>query len=346
MWRVHTAAVLDALATITSAIMDQETGVRGYLISGDEKFLEPYRKGRDDFTGVMKKLKDLTLSDPAEQGRVDELNELVSEWRSEIADREIALTAKPETREDARAFAVLGAGETRMDFIRAKIDAIDRGARERLAKNAAAQFRAYGVAYMVIVVGASASLIVAVLIGLVLTRNITNPVTRMTSTMAALADGDTSMEVPEVSRKDELGTMAKAVVSFRDSIVERQRAQAALERANRIATMGQLTASISHEAGQPITAMLTGANAALRWLTAQPPNLEEAQRALHYVISDGKRVGDVFKGLRALIKKVPPQRSRLNFNEIILETIALARSQVIKHGVLVADATSTKLAAR
>ena len=141
-----------------------------------------------------------------------------------IAEREIASTAKPGRKKKRWRWRLRGAGKTGMDFIRAKINAIGEGARDLLAEYSAAEFRAYRVAYTVIVLGGSASLIIAVLVGLALTRSITNPVTRMTSTMGA-ADGDTSIAVPEVGRADELGTMAKAVRTFRDSVVERQRAQ-------------------------------------------------------------------------------------------------------------------------
>src|SRR5260370_26224219 len=103
-WRVHTADVLETLQKAKDAMVDQETGVRGYLITGDEKFLEPYHRGGNAYTAAIQRIKDLTSdNNPAQQSRLDELNELAKKWRSGIAEREIALMAKPETREDARA---------------------------------------------------------------------------------------------------------------------------------------------------------------------------------------------------------------------------------------------------
>src|SRR5258705_12181667 len=95
-WRVHTGEVLETLGTALDAMLDQETGVRGYLIAGDERFLEPYHRGGDAYTATLRKLKDLTSDNPAQQGRLDELNELAKTWRSAVAEREIALMAKPE----------------------------------------------------------------------------------------------------------------------------------------------------------------------------------------------------------------------------------------------------------
>ncbi|WP_442893734.1 ATP-binding protein [Bradyrhizobium sp. AZCC 1699] len=124
-------------------------------------------------------------------------------------------------------------------------------------------------------------------------------------------------------------------------ITERRRAeeslramQAELAHANRVTTMGQLTASIAHEVNQPIAATVTNAGAALRWLSAQPPNLGEVRDSLRRIVEDGKRAGNVISGIRALINKVPPRNDRFDLNEAILEMVVLTRSEMVKHGIL------------
>lgn len=124
-------------------------------------------------------------------------------------------------------------------------------------------------------------------------------------------------------------------------ITERRRAeeslramQAELAHANRVTTMGQLTASIAHEVNQPIAATVTNAGAALRWLSAQPPNLGEVRDSLRRIVEDGKRAGNVINGIRALINKVPPRNDRFDLNEAILEMVVLTRSEMFKHGIL------------
>jgi PAS domain S-box-containing protein len=125
-------------------------------------------------------------------------------------------------------------------------------------------------------------------------------------------------------------------------ITERKRAeealrsvQAELAHANRVTTMGQLTASIAHEINQPICATVTNAEAALRWLGRRPPDLEEVRQTLGRIISDGGRAGDVIGRIRALIKKAPPRKEGLEINEAILEVIALTRGEVVQSGVSV-----------
>ena len=111
--------------------------------------------------------------------------------------------------------------------------------------------------------------------------------------------------------------------------------QTQLAHANRVATMGQLTASIAHEVNQPIAATVTNAQTGLRWLGAEPPNLDEARQALDRIVRDGARAGAVVGRIRNLIKKAPPSDERVEINAAILEVIELTRSETIKNGVSV-----------
>jgi PAS domain S-box-containing protein len=122
-------------------------------------------------------------------------------------------------------------------------------------------------------------------------------------------------------------------------------AQANLAHVNRVATMGQLTASIAHEVNQPIAAAVINAQAALRWLGNQPPDLDEVRQALGQVIENGGRASDVIGRIRALIAKAPPCTSRFDLNEAASDVIALTRSEALKHGVEVQARLATDLPA-
>jgi PAS domain S-box-containing protein len=108
-----------------------------------------------------------------------------------------------------------------------------------------------------------------------------------------------------------------------------------LAHANRVATMGQLTASIAHEVSQPIAATVLNAQAGLHWLGAAPPALENARRALNKIVKDGDRARDVIDRIRALIKKAPPRKDRLDINEAIHEVVDVIRGEAVKNGVAV-----------
>jgi C4-dicarboxylate-specific signal transduction histidine kinase len=110
-------------------------------------------------------------------------------------------------------------------------------------------------------------------------------------------------------------------------------AQAELAHISRVTTLGELTASIAHEVSQPITGVVTNAEAALRWLAAEPPDLDKVREVLGQIVKDGMRAGDVIYRIRALIKKAPPRMARVDVNEAVLDVIVLARSELLRHGV-------------
>jgi PAS domain S-box-containing protein len=127
----------------------------------------------------------------------------------------------------------------------------------------------------------------------------------------------------------------RAEAEARESEQRYRGVQMELAHATRVATMGQLTASIAHEVKQPIGAAVINAQAALRWLSAQPPNLERVRQTLDCIVQDGNRAGDVIGGIRDLIKKAPPRRDRLDINQAIREVIELTRGEAVKNGVSV-----------
>jgi C4-dicarboxylate-specific signal transduction histidine kinase len=125
-------------------------------------------------------------------------------------------------------------------------------------------------------------------------------------------------------------------------ITERKRAEEALRdmqmdlaHANRVATMGQLSASITHEVKQPITAAVTYALAARRWLSADPPNFREVDDALSLIVKEGNRAGEVVARIHALIKKAPARKDAVAINNAILEVIALTRAEAANNSVSV-----------
>src|SRR4051812_11355048 len=298
--RVHTTDVLDSLKDAMDAVLQQETGMRGYLFGGDQTFLERFHQGGTAFTAAFQKIKNLTSDSPSQQSRLNELSELTNTWRSEIAERRIALMAQPGTRDQAIGVAEAQANRTAIDVIRAKVDEIDRAEHDLLVQRGAVEDQAYATAYTTTMVGGAAALIIAMAMGVLLSRGITVPISHMTRAMKALAHGDTGIDVPGVGRGDEVGAMAAAVQIFRDSIIERQQAQAELAHVNRASTAGQMTASVAHEISQPITAAVINAEAALRWLNTQPPALDEAREVVIQIAEDGKRAGDILSRIRAL----------------------------------------------
>ena len=117
-------------------------------------------------------------------------------------------------------------------------------------------------------------------------------------------------------------------------------AQAQLAHVTRVATLGELAGSIAHEVNQPLTAIINNADACLALLPGEISKLDDVREALSDIISDADRASAVLARIRGLIKKSPPQKSRLDLNETIGGVIALARGVLDRNEVLL----RTKLA--
>jgi C4-dicarboxylate-specific signal transduction histidine kinase len=121
-------------------------------------------------------------------------------------------------------------------------------------------------------------------------------------------------------------------------VTERKRAEEAQEElahVNRVATMGELTASLAHEVNQPITAAATDANACLRWLTRDDPDLEEARAAASRIVKDAMRAADIIGRIRLFFTKGPPQRELVDINEVIREMVVLLRGEATRYAISV-----------
>ena len=114
-----------------------------------------------------------------------------------------------------------------------------------------------------------------------------------------------------------------------------QESRAALTRVARIATMGELTASIAHEINQPLAAVVTNASASLHWLAIQPPDLAEARQAMAGAMQEANRASSVIGRIRTLLKKASPEMQPLDVNELIREVLALSHNQLLTSGVAV-----------
>ena len=138
-------------------------------------------------------------------------------------------------------------------------------------------------------------------------------------------------------------------VIFRDiteskrALEELQKAQAELAHLARITTMGELAASIAHEINQPIGAIATNGNAAVRWLAQQPPNLAGADEALECIVRDANRAAQVIGRIRALLRKNSTPTLRLDINEVIREVLLLTAYETNRRRTEVTTELSSQL---
>jgi predicted ATPase/signal transduction histidine kinase len=134
--------------------------------------------------------------------------------------------------------------------------------------------------------------------------------------------------------KAEIAERRRAEEALREKEASLREAQTELAHVSRLTTMGEMAASIAHELNQPLAGMVTNANASLRWLAGDSPDLAEAREAIGRIVRDGTRAGDVVTRLRALFKKANPAKEAVDINTAIEEVLILTQSEVKRNKVL------------
>jgi signal transduction histidine kinase len=137
----------------------------------------------------------------------------------------------------------------------------------------------------------------------------------------------------------------QAAIALETTRRERQyrEVQSELAHANRVATMGQLTASIAHELKQPLAAAIIGGDTGLRWLTKHPPDIDEVRQCLECIIKDVNRATDIMSRVHGLVKKDAARTDTLDINDAILEVITLMHGELVKNRVAVQSQLATEL---
>jgi PAS domain S-box-containing protein len=114
-----------------------------------------------------------------------------------------------------------------------------------------------------------------------------------------------------------------------------RRMEVALSRANQLATIGELTASIAHEVNQPLAAVVANGEAALQWLDTQEPNLNQARQALERIVRDGTDAGEIVKRVRALFRRAAPLTAEHRLEELVTEVLKLLQNDTTRRHVKV-----------
>jgi signal transduction histidine kinase len=115
--------------------------------------------------------------------------------------------------------------------------------------------------------------------------------------------------------------------------VQSRNAMTELTHMNRVATAGELTASIAHEVNQPLTGIITRASAALRWLAAETPDLDKVRTALDQIVAAGERAAAIVSSVRAMFKKEITKQDEIDFHELIPSVLDIVRVELEKHAV-------------
>ena len=161
----------------------------------------------------------------------------------------------------------------------------------------------------------------------------TKAVTPVHQTIFFISEAGTGRRIGIATICRDITEDKRAEEELRRSEAALRKAEANLAHVSRLTTMGELTASIAHEVNQPLTGIVMGGSAGLRWLDGNSPNLDEAREAIQRVVREGKRAGAVISRIRKLFKKDDPIKEPLNINEVIEEVVVLTRNELQRHHI-------------
>src|ERR1700733_12271867 len=130
-------------------------------------------------------------------------------------------------------------------------------------------------------------------------------------------------------------TASELIETRRRSEEALSRTQAQLSRATRFATVAELAASIAHEINQPLSAVVANGLACMQWLSAQPPNVTNAQVAAERIVRDGKDAGEIVRRIRPLFRKTALEKGDLNINGVIDEVLRLIRKEAVEKRIAI-----------
>ena len=242
-WTKHTYNVIGQLNSIVAAMVDQETGLRGYLLAGDEQFLEPFDAGKAAFDEATEIVANVTTDNPRAQELITQIKNEGLRWRAQHADAAIALMQDPATVERARNLEISGAGKAQMDAIRALVTDFIAMETELLESRSQQLDASLDNGVLKAVVATIFAVVLSGLAVFMLVRTVDLPLRGVSQVISSWAKGELQVDVAHTNRTDEIGAVAQGVSSLRSSLIKAQ--ELSLEVQEREAEQATVVESLS-----------------------------------------------------------------------------------------------------
>ncbi len=226
--------ILDASAAFSQAMVDQETGLRGYLLSGNASFLEPMRAAQKVRADSVESLSKLLADNPEQTARFEAALKAARDWES-YAAKEIA-SVNAGTTDDARDREASGAGKAAMDRVRAEIAGFQKVAREAFDTRLHDEQNVLRTIELFSTGGGVVLFLIAAGVIFQMVRGVAHPLVTLTDQTTRLAEGDLEADIPGTARRDEVGRLAQAIAQFKEAV----RRARALEAEQRKASEAQM----------------------------------------------------------------------------------------------------------
>jgi len=225
-WVTHTYKVIGTANSALSAAVDMETGMRGYLLAGQEGFLDPYKGGQASFGKITDSLLKTVSDNPAQVELMTGIKATIGEWVTKVTEPTIDLRRQigdSKTMNDMAAFVGEARGKVFFDKFRGLMSEFQAEEEGLMVQRQASNEATVTSTFTMIVACIIGALIIGLGLAWFIGNGIANPIRNMNEAMTEIADGQLETEVPGVGRKDEIGGMADAVQVFKENAVERVR---------------------------------------------------------------------------------------------------------------------------
>jgi methyl-accepting chemotaxis protein len=215
-WVNHTYKVLNNLDGVLTAMINAETGQRGYAISNKQVFLEPYIWGTAAAEKDIQQVRELTTDNPSEQRRLDELEPMVAQQLAMLKEHVDA--EKAGNLEAVRQWVTTGENKKGMDAIRVKISDMEDEERSLLQIRADEAEASASSARWIILACTFGTFAISSLAGYVIAGGISKPLKRITLAAERMAAGDLEVEIAKLARQDEVGVLSQTFSAMTESL--------------------------------------------------------------------------------------------------------------------------------
>ena len=225
-WVTHTYGVIGEANDILAAAVDMETGMRGYLLAGQDQFLDPYTTGAEKFFELVASLSQTVNDNPAQVQLLAELEQTIRDWQSNVTEPTIALRREigdAKNMDDMADLIGEAQGKQFFDAFRATMAAFAAEETVLMNERRAANDATVSRTFVIIALCIGLAILIGVAMAWIIGNGIANPIQLMTAAMKKLAGGDNTVEIPGADRTDEIGDMAVTVQVFKDNAIEADR---------------------------------------------------------------------------------------------------------------------------
>ncbi|NIA72326.1 HAMP domain-containing protein [Pelagibius litoralis] len=225
-WVEHTYQVIAKAQDVLAAAVDMETGMRGFLLAGQEQFLEPYTGGAERFNALVTELQETVSDNPAQVTLLGEIQQNIDAWVADVVEPTIALRRQigdAQTMDDMADLVGEARGKQYFDKFRQLMADFKAEEEALMEQRQASNVSTVSSTFTLIIACMVGALVIGLGLAWFIGGSIGGPIGRMTEAMRKLAGGDTSVEITGVERGDEIGEMAQATQVFKDNAIEAER---------------------------------------------------------------------------------------------------------------------------